>query len=79
MASKRVAVRFEQLGDTVGDATPLMKNPVYWDGSIPWFSLRELTGYRYRYMEKGWKIITQEGVDPCSTQLSSKRKCFVQF
>lgn len=72
MVSKRVTVRLEQLGDIVGGATPSTKNPTYWDGPIPWLSPKDLTGYRYRFIKKGKKSITQEGVDSCSTQLLPK-------
>lgn len=72
MVSKRVTVRLEQLGDIVGGATPSTKNPAYWDGPIPWLSPKDLTGYRYRFIKKGEKSITQAGVDSCSTQLLPK-------
>lgn len=69
MSSKRLVVKLEELGEIVGGATPSTKNSEYWDGDIPWISPKDLTGYRYRYIKKGQKCITQDGFDSCSTRM----------
>lgn len=69
MASNRITVRLDQLGEIVGGATPSTNNPEYWGGDIPWLSPKDLTGYKYRYISRGEKNITEEGFSSCSTKL----------
>ena len=69
MSSNRITVRLGQLGEVVGGATPSTKNPDYWNGDIPWLSPKDLTGYKFRYISRGEKNITEEGFNSCSTKM----------
>lgn len=67
--SSRVLKKIGELGQVVGGATPSTKKDEFWDGDIPWLSPKDLTNYKYRYIEHGARNITEAGLDSCSTQL----------
>lgn len=68
----RVTKRIDEIGEVIGGATPSTKNCKYWDGDIPWLSPKDLTGYKFRYISKGQRNITEEGLESCSTQMVPK-------
>ena len=65
----RVIKRIGELGEVVGGATPSTKNPSFWGGSIPWISPKDLTNYGSRYIARGAKSITEEGLAGCSAKM----------
>ncbi len=57
------------IAEVVGGGTPSTKNPAYWDGDIPWITPRDLSNFRFRYIEKGERNITKEGLQNSSARL----------
>lgn len=54
--------------DLIGGGTPKTTNPEYWNGNIPWLSVKDFNnGNRYVYQTE--KTITQKGLDNSSTKL----------
>jgi restriction endonuclease S subunit len=52
--------------DIIGGGTPPKNVPSYWNGSIPWASIRDL---KTRYISETEHSITPEGLKSCSTNL----------
>ena len=58
------------LGTIIGGATPSTKDPAnYEDGTIPWITPKDLSDSHGRYISCGERLITQKGLDSCSTQM----------
>ena len=65
-----VEKKFSELGSIVGGATPSTKvESNYKDGEIPWITPKDLAGFRGRYIERGERNITKQGLESCSAQL----------
>jgi len=61
----------KKLGEIVtfrGGGTPSKQNPSYWNGNIPWASVKDIKG---DYLEKTESKITKEGVKNSSTKVCS--------
>ena len=61
--------RLRSLGQIVGGGTPSTTNQMFWNGSIPWLSPADLTGYTDMYIAHGKKSITEEGIEKSSAVL----------
>ncbi len=61
--------RICEIGEVVGGGTPSTKQDNYWNGSIPWISPKDLTGYTNIYISHGENFITEEGLKAGSTML----------
>ena len=61
--------KLSEIGTVVGGATPSTSVSSYYGGDIPWLTPKDLSNFQDRYIEKGERNITQEGLDSCSTQL----------
>ena len=72
MGSNWKTAALAEIGTVIGGATPSTKEPNNWDGDIPWLSPKDLTGYRYRYIARGERNITEDGLATCSTTLLPK-------
>ena len=58
------------LGTVVGGATPSTKKAEnYEGGSIAWITPKDLAGYSERFISRGERNITEQGLESCSTQL----------
>ena len=58
------------LGTVVGGATPSTKNTENYDGgTIPWITPKDLAGFSGRFISRGERNITEQGLKNCSTQL----------
>lgn len=61
------------IGDVVGGATPSTKEPEnYENGTIPWITPKDLAGFSGRFISRGDRNITENGLKSCSTQLIPK-------
>ena len=69
MKSNWKTVKLQELGRVVGGATPSTKNEAFYGGSIPWLTPKDLADYSERYISKGERSITEEGLNSCSTEL----------
>lgn len=60
----------DDLGTIVGGATPSTKKPEnYEGGAIAWITPRDLSGFSGRFITRGERNITEQGLKSCSTQL----------
>ena len=61
--------RLRSLGIIVGGGTPSTLNADYWNGEIPWLSPADLTDYHKKYISRGRKNITTDGLAHSSAVL----------
>jgi type I restriction enzyme S subunit len=55
-------VTVAELGQVVSGGTPSTKEASFWGGNINWISPSDLTGYNKKYISKGAKCITEDGL-----------------
>ena len=60
--------KLSELMDIIGGGTPKTSKPEYWNGDIPWLSVKDFNN-NCRYVYKTEKSITQEGLKNSSTKL----------
>ncbi len=70
--NKWIKVKISNLGQVVGGATPSTKKEEYSNGDIAWITPKDLSDFKGRYIAKGERNITKEGMESCSTQLLPK-------
>lgn len=63
--------KLSEIMTLIGGGTPKTSNPDYWDGNIPWISVKDFNGER-RYVIDTEKKITKLGLENSSTKLLSK-------
>ena len=63
--------RLAEIVDLIGGGTPKTSNPDYWNGTIPWLSVKDF-GNDYRFVYKTEKYITELGLKNSSTKLLNK-------
>lgn len=62
--------KLSDLGMIVGGATPLTKKVEnYEGGTIPWITPKDLASHYGRFISRGERNITEQGMSSCSTQL----------
>lgn len=62
--------KISDLGTVVGGATPSTKNPLnYEGGNIPWITPKDLANFSGRFISRGERNITEQGLKSCSTQI----------
>lgn len=66
--------KISDLGTVVGGATPSTKNPLnYEGGNIPWITPKDLANFSGRFISRGERNITEQGLKSCSTQILPRR------
>jgi type I restriction enzyme S subunit len=66
-------VRLGDIGQIVGGGTPSSTNAEYYtDYGIPWLTPADLRGYKYKYISKGNRYITELGFKNSSTRMLPK-------
>lgn len=65
-------VTLSDLGEIIGGATPATSRDDYYNGDIPWLTPKDLAGHPGRYISRGERNITQDGLNSCSTRLLPK-------
>ena len=60
--------KLSEIIDLIGGGTPKTSKPEYWDGNIPWLSVKDFNN-DFRYVYETEKHITQLGLDNSSTKL----------
>ena len=63
--------KLSDIMNLIGGGTPKTSVPEYWDGDIPWISVKDFNGER-RFVGITEKTITQAGLDNSSTKILSK-------
>ena len=60
--------KLSEIMDLIGGGTPKTSVSEYWDGSIPWLSVKDFNN-DYRYVYKTERTITEAGLNNSSTKL----------
>ena len=68
MISKRSSYKLADIIDIIGGGTPKTSVPHYWNGDIPWLSVKDFNNDE-RYVFSTEKTITQEGFNSSSTKM----------
>ena len=65
------------LGRVVGGATPSTKKAENYDGgTIAWITPKDLAGFSGRFISRGERNITEQGLKSCSTQLMPAHRIY---
>ena len=62
----------EDVAEVVSGATPKTKVAEYWDGNIAWITPKDLSNHTERYIYRGDRMITEEGLKNSSAKLLPK-------
>lgn len=62
--------------DIIGGGTPRTSKSEYWNGGIPWLSVKDFNN-DYRYVYETEKTITQSGLDNSSTKLLKRNDSII--
>ncbi|MCY3886089.1 MAG: restriction endonuclease subunit S [Chloroflexi bacterium] len=62
-------VAIGDIADVVGGGTPSTKQPNNFDGGIPWLTPKDLSGPHDRYIGRGDRNLSQQGMDSSSAKL----------
>ena len=68
--------KLSDIMDIIGGGTPKTSQPEYWDGSIPWLTVKDFNN-DYRYVYKTERTITQVGLANSSTKLLHRKVAMV--
>lgn len=60
--------KLSDIMDLIGGGTPNTSKKEYWDGNIPWLSVKDFNN-DYRYVYETGKTITEQGLNNSSTKL----------
>ncbi|MDD3594876.1 restriction endonuclease subunit S [Sulfuricurvum sp.] len=61
--------RVDEFAEIVGGGTPKTDIDAYWNGSIPWLTPKDLSGYTNRFISHGERHISAEGLKNSSAKL----------
>ena len=62
-------VQLGSVAEIVGGSTPSTKVPQYFNGDVPWLTPKDLANAHARYIFRGKRNLSQEGLDSCSAKL----------
>ncbi len=68
--------KLSEIMDIIGGGTPKTSKPEYWNGDIPWLSVKDFNN-DYRYVYETEKTITQAGFDNSSTKLLKRNDSII--
>ena len=68
--------KLSEIMDIIGGGTPKTSKPEYWNGDIPWLSVKDFNN-DYRYVYETEKTITQLGLDNSSTKLLKRNDSII--
>lgn len=72
MNSNWQKIKLNDVCEVIGGGTPSTKNCDFWNGNIPWLTPKDLSGYNNRYIAKGERNITKEGLQNSSARILPK-------
>lgn len=61
-----------EIGEIIAGGTPSTKINEYWNGKISWITPKDLSNYKERFISKGERSITEEGLNNSSAVLMPK-------
>ena len=62
-------LKVEEFANVVGGGTPKTSIEEYWNGNIPWLTPKDLSGTHDRFISKGERFISKEGLENSSAKL----------
>lgn len=62
-------IKLGDVADIIGGGTPDTKNDSYWGGDVPWLTPKDLSGYGSRYILKGERSISYQGLENSSAKM----------
>ena len=68
--------KLSEIMDVIGGGTPKTSIPEYWNGDIPWLSVKDFNNDN-RYVYETEKTITEEGLKNSSTKLLERDDCII--
>ncbi len=68
--------KLSDIMDIIGGGTPKTSKREYWDGPIPWLSVKDFNN-EYRYVYETEKSITQAGLENSSTKMLSRNDIII--
>jgi len=68
--------KLSEIMDIIGGGTPKTSKPEYWNGNIPWLSVKDFNNDN-RYVYETEKTITQAGLDNSSTKLLKRNDSII--
>ena len=68
--------KISEIMDIIGGGTPKTGKSEYWNGDIPWLSVKDFNN-DYRYVYETEKTITQAGLDSSSTKLLKRNDSII--
>lgn len=57
------------VADIIGGSTPSTADPSNFNGEIPWLTPKDLSGPHDRYVSRGERSLSRQGLDNCSARL----------
>ena len=73
MADDWATLSIGQIAEVIGGGTPSTKDPANFDGDIPWLTPKDLSSSHERYIERGSRNISEEGLASSSARLLPAR------
>ena len=64
--------KIEEIGEVVAGGTPSTKNDSYWNGEISWITPKDLSNFSGKYIVKGERNISKEGLNNSSAKILPK-------
>ena len=64
--------RLDEVASIIGGGTPNTGEPTYWNGEIPWLTPKDLSNYSNKFISKGQRQITAEGLENSSSRMLPK-------
>lgn len=61
--------KLEDIAEIIAGGTPSTKIEQYWNGKIPWITPKDLANHRGRYISRGERSITKQGLENSSAKL----------
>ena len=68
--------KLSEVMDIISGGTPKTNRSEYWNGNIPWLSVKDFNN-DYRYVYKTEKTITQAGLDNSSTKMLKRNDSII--
>lgn len=68
--------KLSEIMDIIGGGTPKTSIPEYWNGDIPWLSVKDFNNDN-RYVYETEKTITEDGLKNSSTKLLERDDCII--
>ena len=69
MAGEWIEKAIGDIAEVIGGSTPSTKDPANFDGDIPWLTPKDLSGPHPRYVRRGERNLSRQGLESCSAQL----------